>query len=229
MKYQTRAFQISFLAHSLIFVLVVIPKHLHRSPPTRLKVLDFQSAKAAAPGEKGRATSSDAGDKDLAAYTPKTSNLKKEPPRPQEEKPKAAPPLETPPMVKLPEAHSLDSRPVGLAIPDHVQDLKRRFSRHPGRGQRRIGNRPRAGNRIRIGNSDGAKESARTKYLKDHFAYIRDKILRNISYPDSARRMGWQGKVLLSFIISADGSVSEFKIIQGSGFPILDQERHRDR
>ena len=35
--------------------------------------------------------------------------------------------------------------------------------------------------------------------------------------------MGWQGKVLLSFIISADGSVREVKIIQGSGFPILDK------
>jgi biopolymer transport protein ExbB len=49
------------------------------------------------------------------------------------------------------------------------------------------------------------------------------KVLRNISYPDSARRMGWQGKILLSFIISADGSVREIKIIQGSGFPILDK------
>jgi protein TonB len=34
--------------------------------------------------------------------------------------------------------------------------------------------------------------------------------------------MGWQGKVLLSFIITANGSVKDFKIIQGSGFPILD-------
>ena len=42
----------------------------------------------------------------------------KEPPPAREEKPRAAP-RETPPIVKLPEAPSLDSRPMGLAIPEH--------------------------------------------------------------------------------------------------------------
>jgi protein TonB len=35
--------------------------------------------------------------------------------------------------------------------------------------------------------------------------------------------MGWQGKVLLSFIITADGLVREFKIIKSSGFAMLDK------
>jgi protein TonB len=74
-----------------------------------------------------------------------------------------------------------------------------------------------------MGNGDGGQESARTKYLSEHFAYIRNKILRNVSYPDPARRMGWQGKVLLSFIITADGSVRALKVIKSSGFIVLDK------
>lgn len=34
--------------------------------------------------------------------------------------------------------------------------------------------------------------------------------------------MGWQGKVIVSFIIAADGSIKEVKITQGSGFAVLD-------
>ena len=59
--------------------------------------------------------------------------------------------------------------------------------------------------------------------MREHFAYIRDKILRNIHYPAMARRLGWQGRVLLSFIITLDGSIKEAKIMQGSGFEVLDK------
>ncbi|HMK65334.1 MAG TPA: energy transducer TonB [Thermodesulfobacteriota bacterium] len=65
-------------------------------------------------------------------------------------------------------------------------------------------------------------EKGQNKYLREHFSYIRDKILRNIRYPAMARRMGWEGKVLLSFVVILDGSVKEIKIAQGSGFEILD-------
>jgi protein TonB len=59
-------------------------------------------------------------------------------------------------------------------------------------------------------------------YLREHFAYIRDIIKKNTLYPDHARRMGWSGKVLLSFIVAEDGTVHDVKIIQGTGFPMLD-------
>jgi protein TonB len=132
----------------------------------------------------------------------------KEPPRLTEER--AAVP-ETPPVVKLPEAHNLESRPMGLGMPSQATVAKE--------GSPGITGGAKAG----VGNVGGGKESARTKYLNDHFTYIRDKILRNVSYPDKARRMGWQGKVLLSFIITAEGAVKAFKIIQSSGFTILDK------
>ena len=38
-----------------------------------------------------------------------------------------------------------------------------------------------------------------------------------------ARKMGWEGKVLLSFVISTNGYVETIKIIKSCGFKTLDQ------
>lgn len=56
------------------------------------------------------------------------------------------------------------------------------------------------------------------------FAFIRDTILKRIKdkYPDRARRMGWEGKVLLSFVVLENGSINNVKVVNSSGFRILD-------
>ena len=63
---------------------------------------------------------------------------------------------------------------------------------------------------------DGADES--------DFIFIRDTILKRIKdkYPDRARRMGWEGKVLLSFDLFENGSIRNVKIVSSSGFRTLD-------
>ena len=58
--------------------------------------------------------------------------------------------------------------------------------------------------------------SQEKQYLKEHFLYIKDSIQGNISYPRIARKMGWQGRVLISFIICKDGSVKDIRIIESS-------------
>ena len=55
------------------------------------------------------------------------------------------------------------------------------------------------------------------------FRYIRDDILKNVRYPETARRRGWEGKTLLSFVVSENGSVHDIKIINSSGFSELDR------
>jgi protein TonB len=71
---------------------------------------------------------------------------------------------------------------------------------------------------------DGAAtEQAKTVYLREHFSYIRGIIMRNLIYPDHARRMGWSGKVVLCFTIEENGEVRDVKVHQGSGFPMLDR------
>jgi protein TonB len=214
-KYQTRAFQISLLLHSLIFVVVIILS-IFIGQSKKLMVLDFNLSKPE-PYVKKVETPAPTPVIKTEPIKPKARQAlkKKEPPRLSEERPKASPQQDIAPVVKLPEAPNLDSQPMGLAVQVQSKKLKEGSPGIPGGSKEGTGSG--------TGISDGGKESARTKYLKEHFAYIRDKILKNISYPDSARRMGWQGKVLLSFIITADGSVREFKIIQGSGFPILDK------
>jgi protein TonB len=43
-----------------------------------------------------------------------------------------------------------------------------------------------------------------------------------ITYPANARRMGWEGTVLLNFWLNESGKPSQFRIATSSGFPELD-------
>ena len=55
------------------------------------------------------------------------------------------------------------------------------------------------------------------------FAWIRDAIQRAIAYPPAARRMGWEGKVVVAFLLLPDGSVRDVRVVQGSGHAALDR------
>jgi hypothetical protein len=115
-NYQTKAFQISFLLHILIFA-TALTLSLLIVPAKKIMVLDFNLRKP------------EARIKEVIPPPPpmpviKTQTLKpkpeivkeKEPTKPIEEKARLAPAPETPPVVKLPEAQSLDSRPMEYRI-----------------------------------------------------------------------------------------------------------------
>ena len=51
-------------------------------------------------------------------------------------------------------------------------------------------------------------------------------LTKNLKYPESARRQNIQGKVMVSFIVNADGTTSDEKIIT-SVDPLLDRETLR--
>jgi protein TonB len=44
-----------------------------------------------------------------------------------------------------------------------------------------------------------------------------------MKYPSIARRNGWQGKVLVSFVIMDDGKIENVSIVESSGFNLLDK------
>ena len=48
-------------------------------------------------------------------------------------------------------------------------------------------------------------------------------IQKNISYSPIARRMGWEGRVVLSIKLCTDGTVKEIKILESSGYEVLDR------
>lgn len=54
------------------------------------------------------------------------------------------------------------------------------------------------------------------------FRYIREGIMKNVKYPEIARRKGMAGKILLSFTVSEGGLPSDIKVINSSGFTELD-------
>lgn len=64
---------------------------------------------------------------------------------------------------------------------------------------------------------------AKARYLKEHFAGIRDAILQRLVYPVMARRMGWAGTVKMAFVVSEDGCVTDVRVVTSSGFEVLDR------
>lgn len=51
---------------------------------------------------------------------------------------------------------------------------------------------------------------------------LRAAIQRRVVYPDVARRMGWQGKVIVIFVLQKDGQVRDVRVHASSGFTSLD-------
>jgi len=57
-------------------------------------------------------------------------------------------------------------------------------------------------------------------------AALRDFLVKNITYPEQARKDTIQGKVYVTFVVDAIGKVVEPKVIRGV-HPLLDQEALR--
>jgi len=217
MNYQTRAFQISFLLHSVIIALVIICSTF-MGQYQKMVVVDFDLLKPVHEVKKVvELASTPVIETRLINPTARQIMKKQEPPQMSEKDSRMSLVPEAPPVVKLPEAANLESRSRGMEVPDPGKALKEGSPGIVG------GTKERSAMNSGTGIAEDNNESAKAKYLNDHFAYIRDKILKNVSYPDTARRKGWQGKVLLSFIITANGSVRALKILQSSGFNVLDK------
>jgi protein TonB len=71
-----------------------------------------------------------------------------------------------------------------------------------------------------MGSGPGTGQAA---YLREHFLYIRDLIMKNLDYPSAARRMGWQGVVQITFVVLENGCAEHVRITKSSGHNLLDQ------
>jgi protein TonB len=82
---------------------------------------------------------------------------------------------------------------------------------------------------INVEGSDGGKgnlgelEKLREKFLIEKLSIISQIIHKNISYPYIARKMGWEGKVIISFILTKDGKISLLTVEKSSGYRVLDE------
>ncbi len=55
------------------------------------------------------------------------------------------------------------------------------------------------------------------------YGYVRDAVMKNLKYPEKARRFGWEGKVVLHFVINETGSVRDVRVLRSSGVQMLDE------
>ncbi len=60
-------------------------------------------------------------------------------------------------------------------------------------------------------------------YEEENLAKIREAIQSCLTYPLIARRMGWEGTVIVRFKLSPEGKLEEAKVEKSSGFEILDR------
>jgi protein TonB len=97
------------------------------------------------------------------------------------------------------------------------------FQPHPGSGGGRNETKHLLG---AASKADGLNGGGTLQGGKD-FSAIRDAIMRNIRYPERARKMGFEGRVLLSFVVMEDGSTARIRVVQGSGFGLLDEDAKR--
>jgi TonB family protein len=82
---------------------------------------------------------------------------------------------------------------------------------------------PVAKNNIDSAVNSSKSYTAEDRYVKVNFTYIRDIIQKNIAYPHMARKRGLEGKVVVSFIVCADGEAQDITITESSGFEVLDR------
>ncbi len=72
-----------------------------------------------------------------------------------------------------------------------------------------------------ISTGDSAEQLS-NKYRAENFVYIKKIIEKNLSYPRRAQRMGWTGRVVVSFDVLKNGHVRDIRIIKSTGYDLLD-------
>ena len=74
-----------------------------------------------------------------------------------------------------------------------------------------------------IGKNEGGSEKIKEKFLLKKLFLISKIIQNNITYPYIARKMGWEGKVIISFVLTKEGKISFLTVEKSSGYDVLDK------
>jgi len=74
----------------------------------------------------------------------------------------------------------------------------------------------------RSGGEGTSPGQMKNRYIREQYEYIKGLIQKSLVYPKRARRMGWTGRVLVSFDILEDGHVAGERILNSSGHALLD-------
>ncbi len=61
-------------------------------------------------------------------------------------------------------------------------------------------------------------------FERENLESIRQIVSSNLRYPYVARRMGWEGTVILRFKLTPSGKIEEVSVLKSSGYEVLDNE-----
>lgn len=202
MNSQLKAFQLSIAIHILIFLVVFALSNLVNTSNSPLTIdLSIENSVGKTAGNM-----------------PKEAEMKRPAPVIRNEMQKEIPQYETMP---LPPAISETQVPVNAPMPDKSAYVEAKSE------NRDISLRNSTGiaetNITNTGTGENSEEKIKVGYIREHFTYIRDIIMKNLSYPQIARKMGWTGKVKISFIVCSNGHAKDIKITEGSGIEMLDK------
>ena len=79
------------------------------------------------------------------------------------------------------------------------------------------------GGKGNIGEDEGGSEKIKEKFLLKKLFLISKIIQNNITYPYIARKMGWEGRVVVSFILTKEGKINFLTVEKSSGYDVLDK------
>ena len=79
------------------------------------------------------------------------------------------------------------------------------------------------GGKGNIGEDEGGSEKIKEKFLLKKLFLISKIIQNNITYPYIARKMGWEGRVIVSFILTKEGKINFLTVEKSSGYDVLDK------
>lgn len=221
MNYLQRSFQISFALHALVIVLLIFMGDRFISSG-KILVIDFTL--------EDTAGADNAGDRASVKTRPPERNAQQKEIKKKDVE-AAEPPAEivpqTMPQVTL---HSKESPTAAIQMPAAQSETTATSATgeqdSTGKGITRVSSAPVVAgdlNAASVRVSDNFADAKRIKYLKANFSYIKDLVDRHITYPTTARQMGLQGKVKISFFISSDGHAKAIKIVESSGIGSLDK------
>ena len=217
MNRQACGLLISLISHTVVIVLAVVIGTTSASMNTKPVVIDLSILESVinSPGPEALlAPKVPEPEKPKPVEKPKIVQRIRQPEKKIDEssEPKIVTPVEEQGPVPIASAEVPKTQPLTETLPDTGGQSARGTGIGEGGGLGGSGN----------GAGGISADALRKKYLNEHFAYIKNIIQENITYPARAQRMGWQGKVIIDFIILENGNATDIKIAQSSGFALLD-------
>jgi protein TonB len=137
--------------------------------------------------------------------------------------------VQSPPKPAEAEIREVQTSQVQTA-PQLKEETKGQTAEHPGQGERllqakEIPQKPASqGEEAEDQKLTDKNKNVEEIFLRERLSVISNIVQRHINYPPIARRMGWEGKVLVSFVLEPSGDIRDLKVLKSSGYEVLDKE-----